>query len=137
MFPTNRVASIAARMFCAYLAIACIGLVVVAASASAATARHCAKVGHVAPNIGFVDAPDFYADLPAHASIDLPGDPNAYSDYSAYTWHGVGTQQYACTARHGVDRWVEWRTRTGHRVATFDGVKFTATRNAVVAAWKG
>jgi hypothetical protein len=111
---------------------------VVAASAavcpSAHAATHCTPEGRAVP-LSAADTPDRTRTLRPWAKADLT--PREWSgDVHAYPRNGGRSQQFACSARHQVDTWLEWRTPNGRLVARFDGVRFRAgSRGAIVAAW--
>lgn len=127
---TASVVTIAMALWCALFALT--------ASDSHAATRpaHCVAQGR-AVTVAQGDAPDFSARLSRGDSVTLTTrDAFALTEVHAYPTGGGASRQYRCTARHGVDIFDEWRTRSGRIVATFDGVTFRAHARAIVRGWE-
>jgi hypothetical protein len=102
--------------------------------APADAAARCKREGNAVALSDARTAPDWTRTLEAGGRADLPRKFQT-GDFHAYPARGGTSFQYGCTARNGVDIWLEWRTPHGTRLARFDGVRWTALRRTVVAAW--
>lgn len=139
MLPSNRTASRVALTFIAYLAVVC-AVLTFAATASAASVKHCRAEGRAVALTDARSAPDVTRTMRAGETFVPASGDDAYASFSdlhAYPLHGGTAREYRCTARHGVDIWDEWRTARGRVLVTYDGAMFTARASVTVAAWKG